>query len=148
MAKKRLEEESDRLREEAAMKRQSLAIGDPPNQVSVSVDDTTLNSSLTHSGSSSKKLRSTRSPELVVLMGDSDEDDGNTEDELPKVTDSHLLAQSAYESPIPPPAPINRKKPVCPVEEQLNPTSLAVLEQYRTKHSAKENNGYGMDYPY
>ena len=69
--KARLNEESDRLREEAQMKRQRSTTNEraePPNNMSVVVtaDDTTMNLSLSHSGSSTKKPK--RSLELVVLM--------------------------------------------------------------------------------
>ena len=139
--KKRLEEESDRLREDASNRKRVTL----PEQVSVLSTPDEMNSSFTHSGSSSqsKKKKTLRSPELVVLMGDDTEDD---EVEDAGCTDLHMLGQS-FESPIPAAARPNKKKvSECPVEKQLNQQSLAVLNAYRTKQ--KENNGYGIDYEY
>ena len=125
------------------MKRQKSAMSVPPNHVSVTADDTMMNSLISHSGSSSKKPK--RSPELVVLMGDSEGED-NYKDAAKSPKDYHLLGQSSFESPIPQPAPMNRKHN--PVEQQLNATFLAVLQKYQSKYpNMSDNNGYGMDYP-
>ena len=69
-ARKRcLKEENDRLREEQAVnKRKNSAIMEPPNHVRVSVDDTTMNSPLSHSGSSSnKELRRSLVTPMVMM---------------------------------------------------------------------------------
>jgi hypothetical protein len=158
--KRRLEEESDRLREEATRKK-SFTIGNPPQQVSISVDETTM-TSLSHSGLSSKKKKKVpkRSPELVVLMGDSD-DDEEEEDDNKAMKEQHCdqLAQSFndsyYASPPPTTTTNKRKAPPaetttreCPVAQKLDPKSRAVLDEYRAKQSKNPTPDYGMDYLY
>jgi hypothetical protein len=159
--KRRLEEESDRLREEAARKKTSGLVN-PPEQVSISVDETTM-TSLSHSGSSSKKKKMPkRSPELVVLMNESDDEDED-DDEMAKQQHCDQLAQSFDSNYASPPATTNnnkRKAPLgdvsttatttreCPVAAKLDATSRAVLNAFRAKQSTSNAPDYGMDYPY
>jgi hypothetical protein len=153
--KRRLEEESDHLRDEAARKRQNR----PPNQVSIldcEADNRTMHSSLSHSGLSSKKKKAPtkRSPELVVLLGSNGDDDDEEEDKEDNyMADSGKLAQSPmFNSPIPDaPAPINKKRIMSKTEQELDPASKSVLEQYRAKYpnpAEGYHRNYGMDYPY
>jgi hypothetical protein len=149
--KKRLEDESDVLREDATKKKKAKM----PEQVSImsSPDETTMNSSITHSGSShiasSMKKKPKRSSELVVLMGDdTDADDDNDEHNNP--TDSHMLAQSPAAAMPEIPSPVIEKRArVCNVERQLNEASLAVLNAFRSKrNNENKEKDYGLDYEY
>jgi hypothetical protein len=130
--KRRLQDESDKLREYASRKKKAGASlttprngGAPMQQVSISHDETTMNSSISNSGSSEKKKRNC-SKAIVDLM-DSDED-------------------KTKQSSIPESSPIY-KKGFFPTKDKLNDKSKNTMRRYQEKMAANhETNDNSYDY--
>jgi hypothetical protein len=147
--KRKLEAESDVLREEVKEKKKTkklMSFPSFPKQVSVSLEMTQA-SSVSASGGSSKistatKTGTTRSDALTVEgCDDSEDDDQDDEQQVMATTNNNALS---FESPL----LTNRPAPMSKTERELPPDARAVLEQYRAKNKGGSFQDYSLDYPY
>jgi hypothetical protein len=153
--KRRLAEESDKLREDADRKKQKIAAiipmtaaatktATPPQQISVD-DTTTLNSSLSHSSSKRKKS--------ILECNSNDDDEDEDEDDndngvvvLEQDSDDEEDVEACGSPIVPNGVPITvKKRVVSRVEEQLDERGKAVMAAFRDKYKNKPPD-YGMDY--
>jgi hypothetical protein len=169
--KKELEAEADRLRRAGANTEAGRTT--PPQTISVEQSTkTTTSSSLSNSKSSSsnKKRNSSITNESnnrkkkssdVLFIDDSDDSDDdkiddNNDDEIDDNNKNDTAGEDdndtvGEDSPVVPPKVAMKR--VCPVQQKLDPKSLAVLEEFRQKAIAEKAKGnqvtdYGMDYLY